>query len=224
MATSPQSNESSQSGYFNQAAATWDDNPVRVALARAVGEAVLGAVHPSSDLDVLDYGCGTGLVGLYLLPHVQSVTGADSSTGMLDVLQMKIRSQHFEGMRTLCLDLQRDPLPVDRYHLVVASMAMHHIADTARVLADFYRLLHPGGWLCVADLDTEPGLFHDSAVAAGVQHLGFDRAKFKANVARIGFVDVQDVTAHTIRKPVHTGGERDFPAFLITARKPAEQR
>ena len=123
-----------QSTYFDQAAAAWDDNPVRVALLRAVAE------------------------------------------------------------------------------------AMHHVADTESMLRNFHALLWPGGVLCVSDLDTEPGVFHDPEAAATVHHHGFDRREFRGLLEQAGFHDIQDTTAHTIRKPVAGGGERDFPVFLMTGR------
>ena len=76
--------------HFDEAARDWDNEPRRVALMRAIGEAILREAKPTSDMDVLDYGCGTGLIGLFLLPHVHSVTGADNSPGMLKVLREKI--------------------------------------------------------------------------------------------------------------------------------------
>ena len=134
-----------KTNHFDQAAATWDDNPMRIALMRAVGEAILREARPTKDMDVLDYGCGTGLVGLYLLPHVRSVTGADNSVGMLDVLHKKIKDGGLGNMRTVRLDLEHDPVPAGRYHLVVSSMALHHIADTPGVLGAFYQLLRSFG-------------------------------------------------------------------------------
>ncbi len=56
--------------YFDQSAASWDNEPRRIALMKAVGEAILREAQPTKDMDVLDYGCGTGLVSLFLLPHV----------------------------------------------------------------------------------------------------------------------------------------------------------
>lgn len=208
-----------KSSYFDQAAATWDDKPARIALMKAVGDAILREVRPTPETSVLDYGCGTGLVGLFLLPHVGQVTGADSSSGMLEVLQQKITSGGLANMRTLRLDLERDPLPAARYDLIVSNMTLHHIADTGRILGAWYQLLNPQGALCVADLDTEPGLFHDPAVAHRVPHHGFNRGDLMALMTRIGFQRTNDVTAHSIRKPVNGGVERDFPVFLITARK-----
>jgi len=204
---------------FDQDAASWDDNPMRIALMKAVGEAILHQARPTKNMDVLDYGCGTGLVGLYLLPHVRSVIGADNSAGMLEVLRKKIKDGGLENMRTMRLDLERDTVPAGRYHMIVSSMALHHIADMDRILGAFHELLHPQGFLCLADLDTEPGTFHTSDMAPSVHHRGFDRAGLKARLSEIGFHDAKDVTAHTLRKPVENGGEREFPVFLITARK-----
>ena len=211
--------QSNTASYFDQSAATWDNNPVRIALMKAVGEAILRAARPTKQMDALDYGCGTGLVSLFLLPHVRSVTGADNSSGMLDVLRKKISDGGLDKMKPICLDLEHDPLPEGRYNLIVASMVLHHTANTAKVLAAFHELLRPEGTLCIADLDTEPGVFHDAQAAASVHHHGFDRVDLKAQLGRVGFHGITDTTAHTICKPVESGGERDFPVFLITARK-----
>ena len=205
--------------YFDQAAATWDDSPHRIALMKAVGEAILHEVQPTKAMDVLDYGCGTGLVGLFLLPHVGSVTGADVSTGMLDVLQKKIRAGGFDSMKTIRLDLEHDPMPADRYHLIVSNMTMHHIADTEKVVEAFYTMLHPHGILCIADLDSEPGVFHDPEVADSVHHHGFQRPELESLMGRIGFKDFKTDTAHIIRKPLNDGTERDFSIFLLVAKK-----
>ncbi|MGQ9650087.1 MAG: class I SAM-dependent methyltransferase [Phycisphaerae bacterium] len=205
--------------YFDDAAATWDNEPRRIELMKVVGEAILREARPTKEMDALDYGCGTGLVGLFILPHVRSVTGADNSAGMLDVLRKKIAESGIRHMSVVQLDLQHDPLPAERYHLIVTNMTLHHVADTGAVLKAFHELLLPGGTLCIADLDAEPGIFHPPHAAASVHHNGFDRGELKSRLEEIGFEQVRDATAHTIRRPVQDGGERDFPVFLITARR-----
>lgn len=120
--------------YFDRSAANWDSEPRRIELMKAVGKAILRDAKPTKAMDVLDYGCGTGLVGLFLLPHVRSVTGADSSVGMLDVLRTKIREGSINGMTTIQLDLERQPVPRERFHLIVSCMVLHHVADLERVL------------------------------------------------------------------------------------------
>jgi ubiquinone/menaquinone biosynthesis C-methylase UbiE len=206
--------------YFDTMAAEWDDEPRRVELMKAVGRHVLRQVHPTNEMDVLDYGCGTGLLGLYLLPHVRSVTGADSSEGMLEVLREKITKRGVQNVRTLRLNLEQDDPPNDRYDLIVVGMALHHITDIEKVLRAFFEMLRPGGFLCVADLDTEPGTFHGpNPEERGVRHFGFDREQLKSSLARIGFRNTRDANAHTIRKPIEGGEVQDFSVFLIVAQR-----
>jgi 2-polyprenyl-3-methyl-5-hydroxy-6-metoxy-1,4-benzoquinol methylase len=206
--------------YFDSLATEWDNNPVRVELAKSVVEAILAEIGPLDAMDALDYGCGTGLVSLFLHSHVKSLAGADSSGGMLDVLQTKIADGGLKNLRTLCLDLEHEDPPPERYHLIVTNMALHHIANTRKVVGGFYSMLHPGGTLCISDLDTEPGSFHGCGVkAAGVHHHGFDRAELKSLLSTMGFSQTRDRTAYTVRKPIESGEIREFPVFLIAGEK-----
>jgi ubiquinone/menaquinone biosynthesis C-methylase UbiE len=206
---------------FDEAAAEWDAKPRRVALARAVGQAILETARPSATTEALDYGCGTGLVALYLAPHVHSVVGADSSDGMLQVLRHKIEGAGVENMSALRLELERDPIPAARYDLITTSMTLHHMADTTAALTAFHNMLRPSGKLCVADLDIEPGVFHGpDPGSSGVHHFGFERGPLKDVLRHTGFHDLHDQTVFTISKEVEGGKEMDFPVFLITATRP----
>jgi len=208
-----------KSTYFDQAATTWDDNPIRVALMKAVAGAIIRQAQPTSRMAMLDYGCGTGLISFFLAPHVGTAMAADSSEGMLTVLRQKIEQNGVKTIRPVRLDLECDPLPEDRYDLIVTNMVMHHVSDTLGMLQKFHALLRPDGVLCISDLDTEPGVFHDAEAATTVHHHGFDRQEFKGLMLQVGFCDLGDSTVHTIRKPVASGGERDFPVFLISGRR-----
>ena len=201
--------------YFDKAAADWDEQPRHVHLMKMIGTAILREARPSKTMDVLDYGCGTGLISLFLLPHVRSATGADNSPGMLEVLRRKIATGGLSTMRAVGLNLESDPVPDDRYHMVVVGMAMHHISDVDKVLKAFHAMLLPGGVLCIADLDTEPGTFHPAS--RPVPHNGFDREKLKSRLAEHGFAEMKDVTAAAFAKPVEGGGEAEFSVFLIIA-------
>ena len=105
---------------------------------------------------------------------------------MLQVLEDKIRAGGLRQMRAERLDLEHDPVPDSRYHLIAANMVMHHVDQTDVLLAAFYQMLLPGGVLAIADLDTEPGLFHGPDVAENVYHHGFDRSAFKDRLYRAG--------------------------------------
>jgi 2-polyprenyl-3-methyl-5-hydroxy-6-metoxy-1,4-benzoquinol methylase len=78
---------------FNAEARSWDSNPsVRraTALAHAAYLARLPPPSVLSTYDVLDLGCGTGLLSLALAPSVRSVTAVDAAEGMIVALQAKL--------------------------------------------------------------------------------------------------------------------------------------
>jgi ubiquinone/menaquinone biosynthesis C-methylase UbiE len=208
---------SSERRDFDSAATNWDEKPARVQLAGDVAAAIMQQVALQPDMEVLDFGCGTGLLTLRLAPRVKSVTGVDSSRGMLDVLAAKIARQNVGNVRALLLDLEAgDALP-DTYDLIVSSMTLHHIREIGPLLDRFYQALTPGGRLCLCDLDLDDGLFHDDN--QGVFHSGFDRTSLRQALAAAGFEDIQDTTAAEVTKPTRLGELRRFTIFLMTGRK-----
>jgi ubiquinone/menaquinone biosynthesis C-methylase UbiE len=203
---------------FNKEAATWDE-PRRIAMANEVADAILDQVSLTPDMDILDFGCGTGLLTMRLQPLARSITGVDSSQGMIDVLKTKIKDQKLANVRTLHLDIEKGDLIDGSYNLITSSMTLHHIKDIQPLLGQFFKAIRPGGYLCIADLDLDDGQFHGGN-NDGVFHDGFDRAVMRQMFASAGFVDVGDRTAATVVKPV-PGGTRSFTVFLTSGRKKA---
>jgi predicted TPR repeat methyltransferase len=200
---------------FDKAAATWDEEPRRVQLTRDVAAAIIREVEPTGEMDALDFGCGTGLLTLQLQPHLRSIIGVDTSRGMLDVLERKIRDWRLSNVRTLCRDIVGGERPEGAFHLIVSSMALHHVANLSALFRVFHGLLLSGGILCVADLDKEDGSFHDDPT--GVLHFGFDRTEVMELLAAAGFTGIRSTTAAVVRKssPVRT---EDYTVFLVSAR------
>jgi len=203
---------------FEQEAATWDANPKRVKLAQDVAAAIIRVLQPVPHMEALDFGCGTGLVTLRLQPLVRRITGADSSPGMLAVLQDKVKNQGLTNVSTRLVDFEKGEAPEGRFHLLVSSMTMHHVEDTAALLRLWFDLLLPGGLVGVADLDTEDGSFHGDNTT-GVFHRGFERSRVQALLADTGFRQVRATTAAAMKKEIAGGEEREFTVFLITGRK-----
>jgi len=81
--------------HFDLKAVTWDEEPRRVQLAKDLFAAITDTVVLNPCIAVLDFGCGTGLLTLQLATQGGHVTGVDSSQGMLDVLEDKVR--HYQN-------------------------------------------------------------------------------------------------------------------------------
>ena len=202
---------------FDEEAAAWDEHPGRVKMAKDVADAISKEIVFTSEMDVMDFGCGTGLLTLRLQPLVNSITGIDSSQGMLDVLKTKIARQNLANVRTLYLDSDKGDVLTGNYHLIVSNMTLHHIKEIRPLLDQFYRITAPSGYLCIADLDPDDGKFHDSN--EGVFHFGFEREALRRDFIAAGFEDVRHVTAAEVIKPGSDGVSRRFTVFLMIGRK-----
>jgi ubiquinone/menaquinone biosynthesis C-methylase UbiE len=204
--------------HFDNKAREWDGNPVFQERANRIAAAIRAEVAPHRGMSALDYGCGTGLLSFPLRDELGLIMLKDSSAGMLEVLREKIAAQGVANMTVRQADLTADPLPDERYDLIYSSMTLHHIPDTAKILAVFHSLLNPGGYLCIADLDREDGSFHGPVFDV---HPGFERAALAALAEGAGFERVRFGTVFEIAKPGENG-ERAYPVFLMTAERPGK--
>jgi ubiquinone/menaquinone biosynthesis C-methylase UbiE len=202
---------------FDKVAVSWDDDPRRVKLAGDLAHTIMCEVELTRDMDMLDFGCGTGLISLHLQPHVRSLRGVDSSSGMLEVFQAKLKQRGITNISTTFLDPSKDTRIEGCFHLIVSGMTMHHIVDVGALFKEFHRVLLPGGQICVADLDTEDGSFHIDKT--GVEHFGFERLKMASMLGCAGFGEIRDLTAARIIRNGDKRERREYTVFLIIARK-----
>jgi 2-polyprenyl-3-methyl-5-hydroxy-6-metoxy-1,4-benzoquinol methylase len=198
---------------FDQAAGSWDLVDRRVVLAMAVAATIQKKVTLRNNQSVLDFGCGTGLVTLELAPLVGSITGADTSTGMLQALEGKAKSRGIP-VSLIQLDPEVGNSLGGPYDLITSSMTLHHIEDVPALFLRFAAHLCPGGRVALADLDEEDGSFHEDPT--GVHHAGFSRGDIRAWLERAGFVDIEFHTATTTEK-----GAKNYSVFLAIGSVPS---
>ena len=195
---------------FDTAALNWDEEPRRVKLAGEIAAAIKGNITLSKEWDALDFGCGTGLVTLQLAADFCSMTGIDSSAGMIERLTAKIQQSGLLNVRAELCDLGKGELPAGKYHVITSAMTLHHIKAIVPLLQSLKTLLHPGGWIALADLESEGGHFHEDPT--GVFHHGFSREELADMLGQAGFSSISVTTATNVVK-----GEQSFPILLATA-------
>lgn len=201
---------------FDRKARDWDKNKRRHELAEAVRSALL-ELPIQQDMRGMDFGCGTGLVGLPLAHKFAKLYGVDTSAGMLEVLQRKAAEQHITNIETYQNEITSLELP-EKLDMIFTSMTLHHIVDTTTVLERFFDLLKPGGLAAIADLDTEDGSFHKAG--SEEKHHGFDRETLRKSLLQCGFAPPSFSTVHTITKTMEDSPPRDFTVFLAVTQKP----
>lgn len=103
--------------------------------------AALGAVR---GLDILDAGCGPGILAEYLLTNgARSVIGLDVTPRMLELAR-----ERAPQARVLLADLgKRLPVADDTVDVVASSLALDYVGDWSTPLSEFMRVLRPSGRL-----------------------------------------------------------------------------
>jgi len=198
------------SDLFDEKAKDFDSNDMIKKLSSAVSFSMLEKVPFHSEMNVMDFGAGTGLISSRVAPLVNKIIAVDISQAMLDKL---IEKPELRGkVEAVCQDIIDKPIDAN-FDLIMSAMALHHIKDTHKIIGIFSAHLKPGAMLALADLDKEDGSFHPKNTE-GVFHFGFERDSLKAILEDNGFDNVQFTTAHTIN-----GETQNYPIFLVTATK-----
>jgi len=114
---------------------------------------------------VLDVACGTGDVINELLrqkKYLKQMIGADFSTRMLELAKYKLCRDHkISSVELVAANGLRLPFASNTFNAVTIAFGIRNIMDRKSALAEFYRLLKPGGTLAVLELTTPENRLFD---------------------------------------------------------------
>lgn len=108
---------------------------------------VLAVHRPSPSDRVVDLGCGWGTFPFALAGQVAEVVGVDFSTRSVEICEERLRRHPSPDVRFLCADAGDTGLEAEAWDVVIAADLFEHLypEDSARVAAEAFRLLRPGG-------------------------------------------------------------------------------
>lgn len=192
--------------HFKQAAPTWD-TPERVQMVKAYAEKIKAHLQASTNLKILEVGCGTGLLGSNFLDGKNKILGIDTSKDMLEIFDQKFKGDL--NIRSKFLNLEEQDLDEKNFDLILSSMAFHHLKNPDMVLKKLKNLLSPSGLIAIVDLDEEDGSFHPDPKNMGVHHFGFEKSKLVQWAESSDFKNFSHEIIHTVKK---NGAE--YPVFL----------
>jgi len=109
---------------------------------------------PISGASVLDWGCGLGGATMALARDLNaaSVLGIDVDAGNLERAAKNIEDAGLNDRISLTLvEPGPMPLPDNRFDVIFTQAALCHIAEKAEIMADYARVLVPGGRVMCVD-------------------------------------------------------------------------
>jgi len=175
---------------------------------------------------VLDAACGTGRYARGLAERGHAVVGVDSSQAMLALARAAVPTGDFRVG-----DLAALPLEDASVDAAVCALALTHVRDLEPVMAEFARVLRPGGALVISNMQAEAVLFGSiprvvtddgrAARIATFRHETGDyfRAAAKAGLRAISCEEpkppsLREAPSAAAVEPADAGDWRDWPWTL----------
>lgn len=205
--------------HFDKQAKEWDNDPKKTERAITIAKEMTDFIQPKKSMNAFEFGCGTGLLSYQLKDFFKTITLADTSEGMIKVLQEKISNENIKNFKQILVDLLEDDAVINENSsdVIYTLMTLHHILDIDKILRIFNAMLKTGGYLCIADLVQEDGSFH-SNVPGFNGHNGFDRAELSAVLANHGFKIEYNKIPLEIEKEFDKKIKK-YPLFLMICKK-----
>lgn len=109
------------------------------------------------DMEVLEFGCGTGSTALLHAPYVKHILATDIAPRMIEIAQAKAAAQNIENVTFECAAIDTFSAPPRSFHAVLGLNILHLVADRDEVIARVYVMLKPGGVFvtstaCIAEM------------------------------------------------------------------------
>jgi ubiquinone/menaquinone biosynthesis C-methylase UbiE len=186
------------------------DNPERIHIAKVSSDAIRDYLVDAANKRAIDFGCGTGLVGMNLINDFHSMLFLDTSQKMIDQINQKIAELNIQQADTLCFDFEQDSLSDLRADYIFMAQVLLHIEDYEFVLSRLFDVLHDGGHLLIVDFDKNENVVSD------LVHNGFHQGELADVMTKIGFKHIQSKTFYNGSK-IFMG--QDASMFIIDAQK-----
>lgn len=183
---------------FNQLILTGDED-IRVKRAHAVSIEIESYIG-HGPLEVMEFGCKTGLISLNLKNKISEGLLVDSSAENIKELEQKLRDRHLSHLQTYTGDILESD--IDRqFDVIYSSMVMHHIKDFKAVIKKLVSYLKNNGKLIIVDLLPDSGEFHRHHLEFDGHH-GFTINEMVAALKEAGLKEVTGRKFYSSYKPI----------------------
>jgi len=148
------------------------------------------------DMEVLEFGCGTGSTAISHAPYVKHILATDVSSKMIAIAQDKARADNISNATFRQSSIDELDLPSQSLDAVLGLSILHLLESRDEAIASVYEMLKPGGvfvtsTVCLGDsamrylkfivpigrfLNLMPmvKVFTEAELAASLTKLGFD--------------------------------------------------
>lgn len=185
------------------------DSPERMRIAEISSDALREYLDDSKNKSAIDFGCGTGLVGISLINEFRHMLFLDTSQNMISVVDRKINEAGIVNANSLCFDFETSDSETVNADYIFMAQVLLHIKDYKSVLQKLHGILNEEGHILIVDFDKNDN------IASDLVHNGFDHYELRDSMLDIGYRDIE-MTIYSGEK-IFMG--KDASMFILHARK-----
>ncbi|MDD5334581.1 MAG: class I SAM-dependent methyltransferase [Rhodoferax sp.] len=97
------------------------------------------------DMELLEFGCGTGSTAMAHAPYVKHILATDISSKMIEIAQAKADAGHIKNITFKCSAIADFSAPDRTLDAVLGLNILHLLDNKEEVIARVHQMLKPGG-------------------------------------------------------------------------------
>ncbi|MEL7510257.1 MAG: class I SAM-dependent methyltransferase, partial [Cyanobacteria bacterium J06554_1] len=97
------------------------------------------------DMEVLEFGCGTGSTAIVHAPYVKHIRAIDISSKMIEIAQGKADAENIDNITFEQLTLEDINIPENTLDAVLGLSILHLLENKEEAITKVYQMLKPGG-------------------------------------------------------------------------------
>ncbi|EDT85446.1 class I SAM-dependent methyltransferase [Clostridium botulinum] len=170
------------------------------------------------DKIVGDLGCGTGFVSLAVANEASIVFSIDNSINMLKELSASASKKDYKNIYPIKSSLDNLAIFDESLNVVFINMALHHIKNAKKAIAEMYRVLKKDGVVVISDVKEHNGEWAKEEMFD--EWLGFSKEQMTNWLEDAGFKNIEIENTDLSCKGYSSKGEyTETGIFLASAVK-----
>ena len=136
---------------MNQSVKFWDKIAERYSKQPIIDEAAyqkklqVTQKYFKPNMEVLEFGCGTGSTTIIHAPYVKHIRAIDVSSEMIKIAQGKAEAQNINNVTFEQLTIEELTVADETFDVVLGLNILHLLENKKEVIAKVYKMLKPGG-------------------------------------------------------------------------------
>ena len=97
------------------------------------------------NMNVLEFGCGTGSTAMIHAPYVKYIKATDFSKNMIAIAKQKAADENIQNITFECAEITDFDEQKEQFDVILGLNILHLLEDEERTLRKVFSLLKPGG-------------------------------------------------------------------------------